>query len=329
MAVVAVLRDEVADRYRRFADVEARGISETYFGWAMGVVEDPVLLDLIRQLPKAKTQPNLVFAAARSQGAPIGGYGHFRDWLVEHWALVRPVIESRSTQTNEAARCAVLLPVLSAFDGPLALIEAGTSAGLCLHPERYSYRYDTGGSIAALDPRGGVSDVIIPCTIDESSVPSRLPEVVWRAGVDLNPLDPADPDTAAWLDTLVWPEHNERRVRLAAALKIAAKERAHIVAGDLVDAIPNLIAQAPSGAPIVVFHSAVLTYLEPSRRQQFVELMRSASAEGVAWVSNEGEGVLERVAQRLPWPSRGRHVIAVNERPVALVGPHGQSYEPL
>ena len=74
---VAVVGDEVADRYRRFADVEARGISETYSGWAVGVAEDPVLLDLIRQLPKGKTQPNLVFAAARSQGAPIGGYGHF------------------------------------------------------------------------------------------------------------------------------------------------------------------------------------------------------------------------------------------------------------
>ena len=38
----------------------------------------------------------------------------------------------------------------------------------------------------------------------------RLPELrlvsgVWRAGIDLNPLDVADPDDVHWLSCLVWP----------------------------------------------------------------------------------------------------------------------------
>jgi hypothetical protein len=42
---------------------------------------------------------------------------------------------SRSTQTNEPARCATLLPVLAQLPQPLALNEVGASAGLCLLPD--------------------------------------------------------------------------------------------------------------------------------------------------------------------------------------------------
>ncbi len=39
---------------------------------------------------------------------------------------------SKRTQTNEPGRCAVLLPLLAALPQPLALLEVGASAGLCL-----------------------------------------------------------------------------------------------------------------------------------------------------------------------------------------------------
>ncbi|MFE4537493.1 DUF2332 family protein [Streptomyces scopuliridis] len=54
---------------------------------------------------------------------------------------LRAMMLSRRTQTNEPGRCATLLPALAALDGPLALIEVGASAGLCLHVDRYSYDY--------------------------------------------------------------------------------------------------------------------------------------------------------------------------------------------
>ena len=49
----------------------------------------------------------------------------------------------RRTQTNEAARCALMLPLLAALPQPLALLEVGASAGLCLLPDRYGYDYGT------------------------------------------------------------------------------------------------------------------------------------------------------------------------------------------
>jgi len=317
----------VADFYRRFAECEARGQSRIYEEWALGVADDREVLALIGALPGMKKQPNLVFAAARFLGVSEGPYDEFRQWLIEHWDRIRPVILTRATQTNEAARCAVLLPVLSRLDGPLALIEVGASAGLCLYPDRYGYRYEVDGGSVELEPGDGSSTVTIPCRIDAASVPSRLPDVAWRAGIDLNPIAPDDPDSRAWLRTLVWPEQEERRRRLDAALTIAAADPAHLVAGDLVASITDLVAAAPPGAHVVVFHSAVLVYLDEEHRERFARLMRAMDR--VTWISNEGEGVLHRVAERLPRPSDGRTVLAVDERPVAFVGPHGQSYESL
>src|SRR5690606_3274752 len=99
------------------------------------------------------------------------------------WPAVREVVLARSTQTNEAGRCSVLLPVLAALDGPLALIEVGASAGLCLIPDRYSYRYRTASERVAVDPVHGPSRVVLECGA-HGPVPARVPEVVWRAGID-------------------------------------------------------------------------------------------------------------------------------------------------
>ncbi|WP_354179392.1 DUF2332 domain-containing protein [Arthrobacter sp. UYP6] len=247
--------------------------------------------------------------------------------MIDNWSDVLPAVMVRSTQTNEAARCAVLLPVLSRLEGPLSLIEAGASAGLCLYPDRYSYRYDVGGRAAALDPDTGPSSVVIPCRIDGAALPTQLPDVVWRAGADLFPLDVTDQEQMEWLDALVWPEHEERRRRLHGAARIAAAEPAHLVRGDLITTIPELIDQAPDGSTVVVFHSAVLVYLQPEDRQRLVELMRAFPR--VVWISNEGAGVLPAVTDQVRKPINGRTIVSVNGRARGLAGPHGQSYESL
>ncbi|WP_104160935.1 DUF2332 domain-containing protein [Arthrobacter sp. ZGTC212] len=319
--------DGVAGVYERFAEIEARGVSPIYEEWGRGISQDPAVCTLISSLPPIKRQPNLVFAAARLRGAPEQGYGQLRDWLIENWAEVVPVILTRSTQTNEAARCAVLLPVLSRLEGALSLIEAGASAGLCLYPDRYSYRYDVGGRTEALDPGTGSSDVVVPCRINAAALPARLPAVVWRAGADLNPLNVNDSDQIEWLEALVWPEHDERRHRLRAAARLAASEPAHLVRGDLLDTIPGLIDQAPAGSRVVVFHSAVLVYLRSEDRERFVELM--GTYPDVVWISNEGAGVLPTVTDQVHRAINGRTIVAVNGRARGLAGPHGQSYQSL
>ena len=105
------------------------GSSEIYVDWSAGIADDPAVLALIEELPAAKRQSNLVFAAARFVGAPLVPYQELRPWLIAHWAEIVAVALTHSTQTNEAARCATLLPLLSAIDGPIALLEVGASGG--------------------------------------------------------------------------------------------------------------------------------------------------------------------------------------------------------
>jgi hypothetical protein len=87
----------------------------------------------------------------------------------------------RATQTNEPARCAVLLPLLHRIGGPIALIELGA---------------------------------------------------------------------AAWLTALVWPEHQHRRDRLAAALRLAAAAGTRIERGDL--RVPFALASGHADAMTVL-----------------------------------------------------------------------------
>lgn len=318
------MTQDTAEIYQGFARLEAQPTSPVYADWAAAVSRDESALGLINSLPRAKRQPNLVFAAARMAGAPAGSSADFCRWLPDNWHRVEPIVRSRRTQTNEAGRCAVLLPLLSRIEGPVALIEAGASAGLCLYPDRYSYRYRSAAGEYVLHPADGPGAVELPCVLEGMPLPSRLPEIVSRAGIDLNPLDLQVRADAQWLETLVWPEHDARRDRLRAAAGIVAADPPRLVRGDIVEELPALVAEAPSDATVVVFHSAVLVYLEPEHRQRFVDLVRSLD---VIWISNEGEQVLPEITERLPSSAEGRTVLAQDGIPHAFTGPHGQSCE--
>lgn len=306
-----------------FAEQATHNLSETYAEWARGVAADSEVLDLLAQLERERTVPMLVFASLRAVGIPVAEWATIRRDVIRRWPAVREIIESHATQTNEAARCAVLLPLLAAIPGPLAIIEVGASAGLCLLPDRYSYRFHTAAGIRRLDPDDGPSAVVIDCDLEGTDAPTAMPDIVWRAGLDLNPLDISDPETARWLELLVWPEHNERRERLAAAAELATKHPLRIVRGDAVDAIGALAAEAPDGATVVVFHTAVLAYLTADDRDRFVDVVSTLD---VRWISNEGITVTPGVRERLPREpdSDADFVVALDGDPVAFASGHGR-----
>ena len=326
--------ETLRDYYGKFARLEASGTSPIYTAWAEGVAADDEVIALLLELPRPKRQANLLFAAARHLGAGEGTYADLRAWLLRHWNDVRELMLARSTQTNEAGRCATLLPALARIPGPLALMEVGASAGLCLYPDRYSYRFTVTGAVGAefaqsttLDPADGPSAVVLDCELTNISAPERLPEVAWRAGIDLNPLDITDVDQREWLTSLIWPEHEARRERLLAAASIAAADPPHLVRGDLLDTVESLLAEVPAGTQPVVFHSAVLAYVDAEVRACFASLMRSR--DDVVWISNEGVGVLPDTPAQLETlgvEADGRFVLSVDGRAVALTGPHGQTY---
>jgi hypothetical protein len=318
---------DTAAVYAHFAGSQAlNGGSPTYQDWARGVAADPELCTLLDTLPVPKRQPNLLFAAARLTGAPSGGWAEVRPWLLATWPDVEHVMRTHATQTNEPRRCATLLPTLTSIDGPVALIEVGASAGLCLYPDRYSYLYTSpDGARVRLDPADGPSEVLLPCAV-EGPVPTRMPRIVWRAGIDLNPLDVRDPADLAWLEALVWPEHTDRLETLRAAARVATAEPPHLVRGDLLVELPELVAAAPAEATVVVLHSAVLYYLTDADKAAFAATMSVLRrTRGVVRLSNEGWTVLPDVAARLPAGLSPQFILARDGEPVALTDPHGRS----
>jgi hypothetical protein len=300
--------------YAEFAARETRGISPSYERLSIAVSCDDELLCLLGRLPPAKRQPNLLFGVVRFLGGPVEDPAAFRSYAVANWPVIEEQMRARATQTNEAGRCAVLLPVLAALPQPLALLEVGASAGLCLYPDKFSYRYG-GHQIGAGGP-------LLDCAASGMALPARLPEVVWRAGLDLNPLDVTDTADMMWLDALIWPEHAHRRARLRAAAALAAADPPLLVRGDLVDDLPALAARAPGDATLVVFHTSVLYQVPPPRREAFTTAVRTLPGH---WIANEDPDVL--TYQSLPARPDGalRNVLALDGTPLAWTRSHGQA----
>jgi hypothetical protein len=273
-----------AENYRRFGTYEARGRSPLYEQLANGVAGDPELLAFLADLPAEKRQPNLLLAAVRYLAGVQPGYAAFRAVVLDRRAEVAATMLARRTQTNEPARCATLLPALASLRPPLALLEVGASAGLCLLPDRYGYDYGT----CRIAGQAGAPVLACRCA-GPVPLPRRPVEVAWRAGIDVNTLDVTDPDDVRWLSCLVWPGEGDRAERLAGAIDLARRDPPRLIRGDLAEHLAETAAGAPRDATLVVFHSAVLAYVSSGKRAEFA---RAVTALDAVWLAQEDPGVL-------------------------------------
>jgi hypothetical protein len=290
---------------------------------ARGVAGDDWALEFLSPLPYAKQQPNLLFAAVRSICGMPDGWQEFRHLLAERPDAIRETMLTHRTQTNEPARCAVLLPLLALLPQPLALLEVGASAGLCLLPDRFAYRFNG----VDLDPvsQSGPPPPRFSCATDpQTPIPKSPIQVAWRTGLDLSPVNLRDNDQVAWLETLVWPGEENRLELLRQAIEIARSDPPSVVRGDLRTDLPALASQAPKDATLVVFHSAVLAYIQsPWEREEFA---RAVARIGAIWIANESPKVIPGLADagcQLAHP--GEFLVAMDGIPIAASDPHGKT----
>lgn len=113
-------------------------------------------------------------------------------------------------------------------------------------------------------------------------------------------------------------------------MEIARREPPDLRRGDLLRKLPGLVAEAlavlPDGARLLVFHSAVIAYLDVTGRELFAALMRDLLTDPrLHWVSNERPRALPAVTATGPEPPPGRYVVGVDGQAVGHAHQHGRS----
>lgn len=224
----------------------------------------------------------------------------FRAFLLSHQSEALPLLQTRITQTNEVRRCSYLLPAFtevyeSAGRRPLALIDVGCSAGLHLLWDRYYYDY---GQIQAGDP---MAPVTISCELLGSSaprIPTEFPPCAFSLGIDLNPVDLADPVERRWFEALIWPDHAERRTLTEAAIGELLDHPPRTVRGDAVEVLAGQLKKVPPDTTLIVYHCHALC----QARQEDIDafggiLMAFSTHRPVYWLSCEGSEVVLRTVR--------------------------------
>jgi hypothetical protein len=307
-------RAETTRRFEIFIDREVRDSSPLYTALIEHVSEDLAadghFVEVLGQAPYRQRIPNLFLASVHrvlfdhpdeelaEYYASLGGSrlpderlpGVFVGFVEKYRAEIDPLLATGETQTNEVMRGAQLLPAFSWVQAttrrPLGLIEIGPSAGLLLHTDRYDYRYEFADG-TVLEGGEASADGVPPlrCPIHGACTPAQLAPFVTkplrvssRVGLDLNPLNPADPEACAWLRALVWPEHAERRERLNAALEHAARRPVRLRKGDAVRILADAVDSVADNAIPCVFVSNSLPHWSAEGVEELVRLMRELGA---------------------------------------------------
>lgn len=282
------------------ADNALKDSSPFYERLARRIADDPEMLALAAQAQPHQPVMNLLFSAVhyllmsgiddpltlfyadlhRKPNIIDDPYPIFRAFSLEHAAEIIALIRTHRVQTNEVARCSLLLPAFGLVSQrlggePFAMIEVGASAGLNLNWDKYAYDYGDGHVYGELS-----SPVVLQCELRghlRPPIPAALPLVHSRAGIDLNPNDVFDDDAMLWLRALVWPEQHDRAERLRRAILLAQLFPPPLVQGDALELTPRLIQEIPREIPIVLFHSFVLNQVSAEMRARYYDLLAANS----------------------------------------------------
>lgn len=298
------MTDDVAESFR-YQRGWCEGSSPLYAEICGIVADEPALLELAALVPPERSRSNVFLASVhflllRGADHPLAEYyssvadtprdpddalsDRLSNFCEVYEDELRPLLETRRTQTNSVRRSAALYPafarVAGRVDGPIALVEIGPSAGLNLFWDRY--RYDYGERVVGPDDahvrldselRG---DTVPPLPADPPAVDSRV-------GVDLNPLDVTDENDADWLRALTWPEHHARRRNLDGALDAARTNPPELVRGDAVE-------ELPADVPVCVYDTLVLYQFPEDAREHLETTVEAAATERpLHWLAGEDE----------------------------------------
>lgn len=296
-------RHKLIQRFEWNARYVFEDSTSLYFRLSRELIGDGKLLVLASSIPAHQPAPNLFFSAVHyllmrvPDAAPElrqffmdltpqvntgdDPYPAFREFCLSHAAELRTLLQTRSVQVNEIARCAFFLPVFHMVSQriggePFVAIEVGSSAGLNLLWDEYGYDY---GDVIIYGARK--SEIVLPCEMRGQARPTltpQLPRAAFRFGIDLSPNDVLDDDAMLWLRALVWPEQTARAQRLEKAIALARRKPPLIIRGDALEIVPRALDAISPDMPVVLFHSFVLNQFPDAARKQYYDTLAAYGA---------------------------------------------------
>ncbi len=292
--------EALAQVFKRFSNEASIGGSPLYASLADAIANDPDLLTIASSATH-RPVPNLLFGAVHYlllKGAKdklssfypslspdphpaTEAYPYFREFCLEYDHDIRVLLSSRLVQTNEVARCSYLLTAFTFISeqhpcSPLSIVDIGASAGLHLLWNRYRYEYDAkvvGDQSSPVRIKAEVRGSNLP------PIPHYFPPIAFQIGLDLNPVDVTDPDSALWLRALVWPEHQHRAAQLKAAIALAITNPPPIITGDALKTLPTVLNSVPPDSTLCIFHAHTINQFSQDERAKFNSLLDKLSME--------------------------------------------------
>ncbi len=213
---------------------------------------------------------------------------------------------THAPQTNEVRRSAVLIAtahlLADRFGLPIKLSELGASAGLNLMFDQFH--------LAIGEGYGPQSTVTLSPKWSGPFPPRTELTVSNRRGVDLNPLNSADPEDALRLQSYLWADQEERLHRTQAAI---ALNTAELDQDDAITWLQGRISAPDANELHMVYSTVAWQYFPPDRQKHGTTLLETAGAQAtentpLAWLSYEADDNPHGAALTLRlWP--GNHTL--------------------
>ena len=291
----------LSETFLTFAEKECKGSSLLYEYLSMKISKDDKLLTSCKNAGEGQPIPNLLFGAVHSlllkgEEHPLkefypsivsnpklykDSFEYFRDFCFKYRNEIESILKNRLVQTNEVRRCAYLYPVFCTIyemvKKPLALIEIGTSAGLQLLWDKYSYSYGQDDIYGDTD-----SQLNISAEIKGENIPflhSTPPPVSTRIGIDLNTIDLSDEDEKLWLKSLIWTDHKERLFMFEEAVSYIKKVPVSLVDGDGISLLSKFVNNISENSVICIFHTHVANQMPLEMKKQLLQIVEAIGRE--------------------------------------------------
>jgi hypothetical protein len=165
----------------------------------------------------------------------------------------------------------------------IALIDIGTGGGLGLLVDHYGYELNDGRRFG-----DQASPLQLHTVIDgglNPPVPTSLPPISMRIGIDIDPIDLADPDACLWARACI-PSESTSLSRFDRAVELALRHGLSIRRGDAIELLPEILDLVPRDHLTVAVDAFTAVFFSDEQRGQLSDVFADrARTRDLVWIS--------------------------------------------